>query len=325
MRGNLGMKAVILDLTTEPGDVDVRALTDLFNECVIYETTREDEVAERIKDADVVMTNIIPLNRQQIEAAPHLKYIGVMATGYDRIDLDTAREQGIVVTHSPDYSSQSVAQLTMAFMLNFASQLEVLNRKVQAGDWIGKRNISYRELPLMDLENKTLGLIGFGNIAKKVCLFAQAFGMKVIVTNRSSIEEGKFGVEQVELDQLLRESDFISLHVPIAAETEHLIDDKAFDKMKPSAYLINTSRGALVKESALIDAVKNGKIAGAGLDVLEQEPMKDRSILGIDNIYITPHMGAAAKESRMRLMDIVVENVQAFLDGQPQNVVNIKE
>lgn len=325
MRGNLGMKAVILDLTTEPGDVDVRALTDLFDECVIYETTTEDEVAERIKDADVVMTNIIPLNRQQIEAAPHLKYIGVMATGYDRIDLDTAREQGIVVTHSPDYSSQSVAQLTMAFMLNFASQLEVLNRKVQAGDWIGKRNISYRELPLMDLENKTLGLIGFGNIAKKVCLFAQAFGMKVIVTNRSSIEEGKFGVEQVELDQLLRESDFISLHVPIAAETEHLIDDKAFDKMKPSAYLINTSRGALVKESALIDAVKNGKIAGAGLDVLEQEPMKDRSILGIDNIYITPHMGAAAKESRMRLMDIVVENVQAFLDGQPQNVVNIKE
>lgn len=325
MRGNLGMKAVILDLTTEPGDVDVRALTDLFDECVIYETTAEDEVAERIKDADVVMTNIIPLNRQQIEAAPHLKYIGVMATGYDRIDLDTAREQGIVVTHSPDYSSQSVAQLTMAFMLNFASQLEVLNRKVQAGDWIGKRNISYRELPLMDLENKTLGLIGFGNIAKKVCLFAQAFGMKVIVTNRSSIEEGKFGVEQVELDQLLRESDFISLHVPIAAETEHLIDDKAFDKMKPSAYLINTSRGALVKESALIDAVKNGKIAGAGLDVLEQEPMKDRSILGIDNIYITPHMGAAAKESRMRLMDIVVENVQAFLDGQPQNVVNIKE
>lgn len=325
MRGNLGMKAVILDLTTEPGDVDVRALTDLFDECVIYETTTEDEVAERIKDADVVMTNIIPLNRQQIEGAPHLKYIGVMATGYDRIDLDTAREQGIVVTHSPDYSSQSVAQLTMAFMLNFASQLEVLNRKVQAGDWIGKRNISYRELPLMDLENKTLGLIGFGNIAKKVCLFAQAFGMKVIVTNRSSIEEGKFGVEQVELDQLLRESDFISLHVPIAAETEHLIDDKAFDKMKPSAYLINTSRGALVKESALIDAVKNGKIAGAGLDVLEQEPMKDRSILGIDNIYITPHMGAAAKESRMRLMDIVVENVQAFLDGQPQNVVNIKE
>lgn len=319
------MKAVILDLTTEPGDVDVRALTDLFDECVIYETTTEDEVAERIKDADVVMTNIIPLNRQQIEGAPHLKYIGVMATGYDRIDLDTAREQGIVVTHSPDYSSQSVAQLTMAFMLNFASQLEVLNRKVQAGDWIGKRNISYRELPLMDLENKTLGLIGFGNIAKKVCLFAQAFGMKVIVTNRSSIEEGKFGVEQVELDQLLRESDFISLHVPIAAETEHLIDDKAFDKMKPSAYLINTSRGALVKESALIDAVKNGKIAGAGLDVLEQEPMKDRSILGIDNIYITPHMGAAAKESRMRLMDIVVENVQAFLDGQPQNVVNIKE
>lgn len=325
MRGNLGMKAVILDLTTEPGDVDVRALTDLFDECVIYETTTEDEVAERIKDADVVMTDIIPLNRQQIEAAPHLKYIGVMATGYDRIDLDTAREQGIVVTHSPDYSSQSVAQLTMAFMLNFASQLEVLNRKVQAGDWIGKRNISYRELPLMDLENKTLGLIGFGNIAKKVCLFAQAFGMKVIVTNRSSIEEGKFGVEQVELDQLLRESDFISLHVPIAAETEHLIDDKAFDKMKPSAYLINTSRGALVKESALIDAVKNGKIAGAGLDVLEQEPMKDRSILGIDNIYITPHMGAAAKESRMRLMDIVVENMQAFLDGQPQNVVNMKE
>lgn len=325
MRGNLGMKAVILDLTTEPGDVDVRALTDLFDECVIYETTTEDEVAERIKDADVVMTDIIPLNRQQIEAAPHLKYIGVMATGYDRIDLDTAREQGIVVTHSPDYSSQSVAQLTMAFMLNFASQLEVLNRKVQAGDWIGKRNISYRELPLMDLENKTLGLIGFGNIAKKVCLFAQAFGMKVIVTNRSSIEEGKFGVEQVELDQLLRESDFISLHVPIAAETEHLIDDKAFDKMKPSAYLINTSRGALVKESALIDAVKNGKIAGAGLDVLEQEPMKDRSILGIDNIYITPHMGAAAKESRMRLMDIVTENIQAFLDGQPQNVVNMKE
>lgn len=325
MRGNLGMKAVILDLTTEPGDVDVRALTDLFDECVIYETTTEDEVAERIKDADVVMTDIIPLNRQQIEAAPHLKYIGVMATGYDRIDLDTAREQGIVVTHSPDYSSQSVAQLTMAFMLNFASQLEVLNRKVQAGDWIGKRNISYRELPLMDLENKTLGLIGFGNIAKKVCLFAQAFGMKVIVTNRSSIEEGKFGVEQVELDQLLRESDFISLHVPIAAETEHLIDEKAFDQMKPSAYLINTSRGALVKESALIDAVKNGKIAGAGLDVLEQEPMKDRSILGIDNIYITPHMGAAAKESRMRLMDIVVENMQAFLDGQPQNVVNIKE
>lgn len=325
MRGNLGMKAVILDLTTEPGDVDVRALTDLFDECVIYETTTEDEVAERIKDADVVMTDIIPLNRQQIEAAPHLKYIGVMATGYDRIDLDAAREQGIVVTHSPDYSSQSVAQLTMAFMLNFASQLEVLNRKVQAGDWIGKRNISYRELPLMDLENKTLGLIGFGNIAKKVCLFAQAFGMKVIVTNRSSIEEGKFGVEQVELDQLLRESDFISLHVPIAAETEHLIDDKAFDKMKPSAYLINTSRGALVKESALIDAVKNGKIAGAGLDVLEQEPMKDRSILGIDNIYITPHMGAAAKESRMRLMDIVVENMQAFLDGQPQNVVNMKE
>lgn len=325
MRGNLGMKAVILDLTTEPGDVDVRALTDLFDECVIYETTTEDEVAERIKDADVVMTDIIPLNRQQIEAAPHLKYIGVMATGYDRIDLDTAREKGIVVTHSPDYSSQSVAQLTMAFMLNFASQLEVLNRKVQAGDWIGKRNISYRELPLMDLENKTLGLIGFGNIAKKVCLFAQAFGMKVIVTNRSSIEEGKFGVEQVELDQLLRESDFISLHVPIAAETEHLIDDKAFDKMKPSAYLINTSRGALVKESALIDAVKNGKIAGAGLDVLEQEPMKDRSILGIDNIYITPHMGAAAKESRMRLMDIVTENMQAFLDGQPQNVVNMKE
>lgn len=325
MRGNLGMKAVILDLTTEPGDVDVRALTDLFDECVIYETTTEDEVAERIKDADVVMTDIIPLNRQQIEAAPHLKYIGVMATGYDRIDLDTAREQGIVVTHSPDYSSQSVAQLTMAFMLNFASQLEVLNRKVQAGDWIGKRNISYRELPLMDLENKTLGLIGFGNIAKKVCLFAQAFGMKVIVTNRSSIEEGKFGVEQVELDQLLRESDFISLHVPIAAETEHLIDDKAFDKMKPSAYLINTSRGALVKESALIDAVKNGKIAGAGLDVLEQEPMKDRSILGIDNIYITPHMGAAAKESRMRLMDIVTENIQAFLNGQPQNVVNMKE
>lgn len=319
------MKAVILDLRKDAGDLDIGALTDLFDDCAVYESTGEDEVLERIKDAEIILTNTVPLNRQQMEAAPNLKYIGVMATGVDRIDLKAASEHGIVVTHTPDYSSQSVAQLTMAFILNLANQVEKINQHLQAGHWMGNQSFPYWDFPLMDLENKTLGLIGFGNIAQKVCHFAQAFGMKVIVANRSQIQVDHFGVEQVELDQLLKESDFISLHLPIAPETHYLIDEKAFAKMKSTAYLINTARGALVKESALVQALKAGEIAGAALDVLEVEPMKDDRLLGIDNLYITPHIGWASREARSRLLSIVKENVQAFLEGQPLNVVNLKK
>ena len=321
---------VVLDaFTLNPGDLSWERLLSLGN-CSIYDRTAPEAIVAEAAEAELVLTNKAVLSRTVIESLPQLKYISVMATGYNVVDLEAANERGIIITNVPIYSTASVAQMLMAHLLHFAHRLGDHSQSVHAGRWSASRDFCFWDFPQVELAGLTMGIVGMGRIGRATAKLADAFGMKVIATSRSPINpintaKGDFPeyVQAVDLDTLFRDSDVVSLHCPLTPETEGLVDATRLQSMKPTALLINTSRGPLVDEAALADALQRGTIAAAGLDVLSTEPPPaDHPLLGIENCAISPHIAWATRSARSRLLDTVVENVAAFLSGQPKNVVN---
>lgn len=313
------MKIVILDGNAlNPGDLSWDKFKNL-GEVTLYKHTEAADVVERIGDADVVLINKIDMSKDVISKCPNLKYIGVQATGYNVVDIDAAKERGIVVTNIPAYSTDAVAQSAFALLLEITQQVGHHNRRVKEGRWSECETFCFWETPLFELKNKTMGIFGYGNIGKKTAEIAKAFGMNVIVHSRTKKE----GCENVSLDELLKKSDIISLHAPLTKETTRIIDRVAISKMKKSAILINTSRGALIDEEALKDALNNDNIYAAGVDVASIEPInKDNPLLTAKNIFITPHIAWAPYETRERAINMVYDNLEAYQKGKTINKVS---
>jgi len=316
------MKIVVLDgYVLNPGDLSWDGIENL-GDCTIYERTLPELTLKRAKDADVLITNKVILNKEIIEKLPNLKYIGVLATGYNVVDTDSAKSAGVVVTNIPAYSTASVAQMVFSHILNFAQNVGVHATSVSSGEWAESIDFAYWKTPQTELAGKTLGIVGFGQIGQAVAKIGLAFGMKVIFNNRSKKETG-LEATQVDLNTLLMESDFISINCPLNAENTGFINKSSISKMKPSSFLVNTGRGSLINEMDLADALNSGKIAGAGLDVLSIEPVtKDNPLPKAKNCYITPHIAWATFEARARLMNIATENLKSFLEGDQKNVVS---
>ncbi|MBQ7364539.1 MAG: D-2-hydroxyacid dehydrogenase, partial [Clostridia bacterium] len=287
------MKIVITDAqTVTKGDISLDSLKE-FGELIVYPLTAENELIERLADADAVLCNKSRITREVIEACPKLKYIGLFATGYNNIDIVAAREHGVTVCNAGSYSTNSVAQQVFAFILHHSTNVANYDNFVQKGSWISSSTFSPFVFDMRELSGKTLGIFGFGSIGKAVSKIAQAFGMRVIVTTRTERETDKtaYGITYVDFQSLLSESDYLTVHCPLTAETEGLFDRAAFASMKKGAYFINTSRGSVLDESALADAVRSRHLSGAGVDVLAVEPMQDHCpLLGVDGITITPHV-----------------------------------
>ena len=320
------MKIVNLDsYALNPGDLDWSALEQL-GECKFYDRTPvddDDEILKRIGDAEIVLTNKTPLDEKVLQTAPNIKYIGVTATGYNIVDTNAAREAGIPVTNIPTYGTDAVAQFTFALLLEITSHVGLHNQLVHEGRWSSNPDFTFWAKPLMELNGKTLGLIGFGNIAKKVAEIGHAFSMNIIFWNHRPKSDLPDYVKQVELDELYQKADIVSLHVPQTPETTEMINQGAISQMKDDVILINTARGGLINEEDVADALNEGKIAAAGIDVAQKEPIPtDSPLLSAKNCYITPHIAWAPRETRNRLLGIVVENLQAFLKGEKLNVVN---
>ncbi|HET6441381.1 MAG TPA: D-2-hydroxyacid dehydrogenase [Phycisphaerae bacterium] len=315
------MKIVVLDgYTMNPGDLSWEGLEGL-GECTVYDRTPPEEVLARAAGAEIVLTNKVVFDGAVMARLPALKYIGVLATGYNIIDTAAARERGIVVTNVPAYSTRSVAQLVMALVLELAHHVGHHARTVREGRWTASKDFAYWDYPLVELDGLVMGIVGFGQTGRAVADLARAFGMHVLVHTRTPTAGPS--VEFVDLATLLRRSDVVSLHCPLTPETEGLVNAGRLALMKPTALLINTSRGPVVNERDLAEALSAGRIAGAGLDVLSTEPPKaDNPLLAAKNCFITPHIAWATRAARERLMKTVVANVRAFLAGRPQNVVN---
>ena len=315
------MNIVILDgYTLNPGDLSWEGLKELGS-LTVYDRTSPDELVLRCSEADVILTNKAPISRSDLEQLPNLKYIGILATGFNIVDIQAAKERGIPVCNAPGYSRDSVAQLVLSFMLHFASSVNTHDQRVHCGDWVNSPDFSFTCAPLFELSGKTLGIIGLGDIGKSVAKLALAFGMKVLGHSRTP--KNIDGIRDVSLNELLEDSDFITLHCPLTDDTKNLIDAKALELMKNSAYLINTSRGPTIHEQDLADALNGDKIAGAGLDVLSSEPpASDHPLLSAKNCVITPHIAWATFEARQRLMAITVDNLRSFMAGSVKNVAN---
>lgn len=319
------MKIVILDgHALNPGDLSYDCIRQ-FGDVTIYDRTdSEAEAIARIGDSEIVLINKVPITETLLAACPSIRLICVQATGYNVVDCAACAKRGIPVTNVPTYGTAAVAQFTLALMLELCHRIELHNQDVHAGGWTNADCFCYWLTPQMELAGKTLGIIGFGSIGKAVGRLARAFGMNVIVYNRSQSEDGRKIGTYVDLDTLFAQADFVSLHCPLFPETEKIINAASIAKMKDGAMLINTARGALVDEAALADALNRGKLRGAALDVVSQEPIDgENPLLSCKNCIITPHIAWAPLESRQRLLDTVVENIRAFLNGKPQNVVNL--
>ena len=314
-------RMVVLDgYTLNPGDLSWERLFALGN-CSIYDRTAPEAIVEEAAEAECVLTNKAVLSHAVIQALPQLKYIGVMATGYNVVDLEAAKQRDLVVTNVPIYGTDSVAQMVFAHALRFTQQVSTHSQAVHQGRWSSATDWCFWDSPQIELAGMTIGIVGFGRIGRATAKLAAAFGMQVLMTSRSSVDTPDY-VRQLELEELLRDSDVVSLHCPLTEETEGLINADRLRLMKRSALLINTSRGPLIDEQALADALRQGEIAGAGLDVLSVEPpAADHPLLGIENCVITPHIAWATRSARSRLLDTVVDNVAAYLAGTPQNVV----
>lgn len=317
------LKLVILDgYTLNPGDLDWGNLQKL-GDCTFYDRTPNELVLERAKDAEIILTNKTQLSKETILQLPKLQYIGVMATGYNVVDIEAAHQNNIIVTNVPAYSTQSVVQLTFALILELTNHVGQHSDGVSQGRWVGSKDFSYWDFPLIELQNLTLGIMGYGHIGKKVAEIAKAFGMHIICFTRTPKEDPNFPyVQFVEKDTLFKESDIITLHCPLTKATQQCLGEQELSLMKKSAFLINTSRGPLIDEAALAKALNQGQIAGAGLDVLSQEPPKENNpLLTAKNCFITPHIGWATRASRERLLNIIIQNIQNFLSGHPKNTV----
>jgi glycerate dehydrogenase len=316
------MNIVVLDgFTLNPGDLDWQELQSL-GPCVIYDRTPPDKLLHRAAAADILLTNKTELTAAVIQNLPRLKYIGVLATGSNVVDLAAARARGIPVTNVPAYSTISVAQMTFALLLELAHHTGHHAQSVREGGWTRSLDFCYWDFPLLELDGLTLGLVGFGRIGQAVSKLAAAFGMNVLAY-KPTARAAPPGVRFVALDTLFRESDVVSLHCPLTPQTANLVNAQRLSLMKPTAFLLNTSRGALVDELALADALNSGCLAGAALDVLSTEPPPaDNPLLTARNCFITPHQAWATRAARSRLMKVACENVRSFLHGQTQNVVN---
>lgn len=313
---------VVLDgYTLNPGDLDWSALA-AAGKLTVHDRTLPEQVVERARGAAVVLTNKTPLPRAVIESLPDLKYIGVLATGYNVVDTAAAKERKIPVTNVPGYGTPAVAQHVFALLLELTQQTGLHSESTRSGEWSRSVDWCYWKTPLVELSGLTMGIAGYGAIGKAVARIAQAFGMKVIAAVRTP-RPAEDGVAFVAMDELFRRADVVSLHCPLTPETQGLVNAARLATMKPSAFLINTGRGPLVVEADLAEALRAGRIAGAAADVLSTEPpAADNPLLTAPNCLITPHLAWAARASRQRLMDAVVENVRAFFAGKPVNVVN---
>lgn len=319
------MKLVVLDGYTEnPGDLSWDALRR-FGELTVYERTSDDqsEVAERIKGADIVVANKTPIRAEVINSAGALKYITILATGYDIVDVAAARARGIPVSNVPSYGTAAVAQFAIAMLLEICHHVAHHSETVHAGRWESCADWCYWDYPLIELAGKTMGIIGFGRIGQQTGRIAKALGMHILATGSRPTDAGREIADYVELDELLARSDVISLHCPLFPSTRGIISRENIARMKDGVILLNNSRGALVDEQALADALNSGKVYAAGLDVVSTEPIRGGNpLLKAKNCFITPHISWAPKEARERIMDCTVKNIEAFLDGKPVNVVN---
>ena len=318
------MKIVVLDgCAANSGDISWDSL-EKYGELTVYDRTEYEDVVSRIGDAELVTTNKTVIDRKVIEACPNLRYVGVLATGYNVVDLDAAKEHGIVVTNVPAYSTDAVAQFTFALLLELANQVGAHNSSVKDGGWVRSKDFSYSVMPTMELSGKTMGIIGYGSIGQRVAEIAHAFGMNVLVSSRTEKKLPDVGwISWVNREELFANADVISIHCPLFPETKGMINRETIELMKKTAFVINTARGGCIVEQDLADALNSGRIAGAAVDVVSQEPMKaDNPLLTAKNIIITPHIAWAPREVRQRLLQIAGDNMGAFLDGHPINVVN---
>ncbi len=314
------MKITVLDrISFTVGDIDLTSINNL-GEVSYFDVLSPEEIKKVCYDSEVIVCNKTLITKELMDCLPNLKFIAITATGYNNVDLAYAKQKGILVANVPNYSTVDVAQHVFAFILNYSNKVSEYDLSVKQGDWIKSKTFCYFDKPLVELAGKTLGIIGYGNIGKTVAKIADAFGMKVIVYNRSKKD---IPYPQVDKETVLKESDFLSIHCPLNDDTKHLINKDTLSLMKKSAVLINTSRGGVINEEDLLDALNNGVIAHAMLDVLTFEPMTENHILlNAKNITFTPHIAWAPKETRQRLIDLVANNITCFVKGEPINIVN---
>lgn len=318
------MKIVILDgYTLNPGDLNWEGLEKL-GEVTVYDRSPPDTVVERAAGAEILFTNKTPLGEPILKQLPDLKFIGVLATGYNIVDTEAAKSKGITVANVPGYGTASVAQMTFALLLELCHHVQHHSNTVMDGKWVRSADWCYWDYPLVELAGKTMGIIGFGRIGQQVGDIATAFGMNLIGNARHrSDQSDRPNFKWAEIPELLEQSDVVSIHCPLFPETKGLINKQSLQQMKRSAFLLNTSRGPLIVDQDLADALNGGMIAGAGIDVLSVEPPpKDNPLFGAKNCLITPHIAWATREARARLMQITVDNLSAFINGHPVNVVN---
>lgn len=320
------MKIVVLDgITENPGDLSWDPLKKL-GEVMVYDRTSYIEsslIIDRIGDAEVVVTNKTPISQKTIDSCPNIKLIAVLATGFNVINCEYAKKKGIKVVNVPNYGTQVVAQFAVGLLLEICSHIGHHDQTVKDGKWQNQIDFCYWDYPMIELAGKTAGIIGLGRIGQATARILSALGMRVIADESHQSEEGRQVAEYVPIDMLFSQSDVIFLHCPLNAESEGIINKESISKMKDGVILINNSRGPLVVEQDLADALNSGKVYAAGLDVLSTEPVKaDNPLLKVKNCIITPHIAWAAKEARQRIMDITVNNIKAFMEGTPVNVVN---
>ena len=310
------MKIVVLDgYALNPGDLSWTGM-EALGELTVYERTSPSEVLERSAGAEVLITNKTVITAEHMAALPQLKYIGVLATGYNVVDIDEARNCGIVVTNIPAYSTASVAQMVFAHVLNITQRVGYYATENANGRWTNSVDFCYWDTDLVELDGKKMGIVGLGNIGRATARIAQAFGMEVLVVTSKEQSALPEGMKKVTLDELFAQSDVVSLHCPLTPDTKEMVNAARLQTMKPSAILINTGRGPLVNEQDLADALNGGRIAAAGLDVLSVEPsVTGNPLLGARNCFITPHIAWATKEARIRLMDIAVNNLKSYQEG----------
>lgn len=317
------MNITVLDgYTLNPGDLSWKELERLGN-LTVYDRTPVDMTVERAKGSEAIFTNKVVISREIIAQLPELRFIGVLATGYNVVDVEAASEAGITVCNIPAYSTDSVAQMVFAHILNFTQRVGLHAQHVGAGQWSSHHDFCFWSTPQTELAGKALGIIGFGRIGQQVAKIGDAFGMKVIFHNRSTIKEILPDYRQLSLEEVFSESDFLSINCPLTNENTGFVNAETLGLMKQTAFFINTGRGPLINEHDLAAALNQGSIAGAGLDVLSTEPPKpDNPLLTAKNCFITPHIAWATFEARTRLMQIAVDNLKAFMKGKPENVVN---
>ena len=315
--------AIFENDTVMQKDVDISILSDLGN-AKFYDFSQGQDLVDKIGDSEAILLNKSPLPRETLEKCPNLKYIGLFSTGFNTVDLEYASSRGIVVSNVPDYASNAVVQHVFALILNQFSRVADYSKSVDDGDWIRSKSFCYTHVPTFELSGCTIGIIGFGSIGKKVAEVAKSFGMNVIAYTRT-VPENAVGVEFVSLDELISRSDIVTIHCPLTPKTEKLINADTLAKMKPSAMLINTSRGGVIDEQALAYALNNDIIAAAGLDVLTHEPMlAENPLFRAKNCVITPHIAWAPQQTRERLVNLAAENFLAWKNGSPINIVNEK-